>query len=431
MKQIVTIISLYLSLVCTSTIYNNDFNPSDTFLEKKKLIKTETMQSLCCNQKCLRGPRGHKGKYGPQGATGATGSTGITGSTGATGAGVTGATGTNGITGATGATGATGTDGAACSPLENTFFVAQNGNDITGDGSVCNPFLTIQQGINVASEFISLSAFDLQSEPSGVIIKGNDHFRAPVTTRPCVWVMAGTYTENCILKANILVRGVGFNNTRVVGDWTIDSTFTPVGDWRSGFADIGLFGDVTADFLSITSPEGKLYAWNTRFGGNLTLVASNNIINEFLMFGGEVFGNYTQTGLAGQFYGVIMQGGPIILNEQIGSLPYFGQYGGVANNITINAVDSSFVAYLEGTINPGSTLTMNGSFAFVNASTTGIPLINLINYTSGATPSQISRVNDVFGEAYTPSIPANWTPVPTTAQDALDQIAARLVAGGL
>jgi len=34
--------------------------------------------------------------------------------------------------------------------LANTFFVAKNGNDSTGDGSVSKPFLTVQAGINAA-----------------------------------------------------------------------------------------------------------------------------------------------------------------------------------------------------------------------------------------------------------------------------------------
>ena len=81
---------------------------------------------------------------------------------------------------------------------------------------------------------------------------------------------------------------------------------------------------------------------------------------------------------------------------------------------------------------PGSTLTINGTFASIMVNATGLPLIGLIIYISGATSSQISRVNDAFGEAYTPLVSANWhIPIPTTVQDALDQVASRLVVGGL
>ena len=69
--------------------------------------------------------------------------------------------------------------------------------------------------------------------------------------------------------------------------------------------------------------------------------------------------------------------------------------------------------------------------ASIAASAIGLPLNSLISYAGGATSAQISRVNDVFGLAYTPNNPLDWTPVPTNCQEALDQIAARLVAGGL
>jgi len=154
------------------------------------------------------------------------------------------------------------------------------------------------------------------------------------------------------------------------------------------------------------------------------------------MFGGEIFGTYTQTGMQCQHYGVIMQNNTnsfptIILNEQNGSLPLFGQTGGLRYGTQINATTGSFTAYLEGEVASGASLELNGTLASVVASATGLPVESLIIYASGANASQIFRVNDVFGEAYSPSIPADWTPVPTTAQAALDQIAARLVAGGL
>ncbi len=273
---------------------------------------------------------------------------------------------------------------------------------------MCNPFLTVQHGIDVAYTAVT-----------------------DVTTRPCVYVMPGTYTENCVLKANILVRGLSYNSSRIIGNWTIDNTFTPAGDWRSGFADIGIFGTLIVDFLAVGSPEGKLFVWNSRLSGGTTLIANNNPINQFLMFGGEIFGGYTQTGLNGALFNVIMQSGAITLNAQAGQSPSFRQVAGVRQNTQINAVIGLFSAVFQGTVNQGSTLTINGTNATVVASSNALPLINLITYAGGATPAQITRLNDVFGEAYTPAVPANWTPVPTTAQEALDQIAVRLVAGGL
>lgn len=244
--------------------------------------------------------------------------------------------------------------------------------------------------------------------------------------------MPGTYTENPVLKANVLVKGFGFNNTRVSGNWVIDNTFTPAGDFRSGLADIGIFGNFTADFLSVSSPEGKIYTWNVRFGGNVTVVASNTIINQFTSFGGEIFGIYSQTGANGQFYGVIMQGGTIILNEQTGQSPIFSQYGGARCSVVVNSVLFPFFVELEGEVKGGYSLTLNGTMASIIASAIGLPITGLISYVGGATSAQITRINDAFGEAYTPSVLTDWKlPTPQTAQQALDQLASRLTLGGL
>src|SRR5438477_7054556 len=107
------------------------------FTEIILFSKKDTCNELfdCCFEKCLPGPRGKKGHRGHRGRTGTTGPTGATGAIG-----ITGATGTTGATGITGATGATGSGEGSCTPLANTVFVAKNGDDITGDGSVCNPF---------------------------------------------------------------------------------------------------------------------------------------------------------------------------------------------------------------------------------------------------------------------------------------------------
>lgn len=365
---------------------------------------TESYNTINKGLQCCPGPRGKKGKAG---------ATGATGMTGATGAGTTGATGATGFAGSTGATGATGAV-EACS-IANTIYVATSGDDTSGDGSFCNPFLTIQKGIDTAYLLVGSPALRI---------------------RPCVYVMTGNYTENCVLKANVFVQGCGFNSTRVIGDWTIDNTFTPSGDWRSGFANIGIFGNFTADFLAVNSLEGKIFATNTRFSGNMLFVGNNAIINQFLMFGGEIFGTYTQTGMSGSLFNVIMQTNSgsaptLVLNEQIGQAPIFLQVGGIRYNTQINAITQQFFARLEGQVWQNATLNINGPNGFVITSSTGLPINSLITYTSGATSAQISRLNDVFGQGYTPSNPLNWSPAPTNCQEALNQIAARLVAGGL
>lgn len=302
--------------------------------------------------------------------------------------------------------------GGDCDPLEYTFFVAKNGNDTTGDGSACNPFLTIQKGIDEASAVASPLS--------------------PITIRPVVWVMPGTYsTPTITLKANVLVRGLGFNNTRVTSNWVLDATFVspPSNDARSGWADIGIFGSVTADFNALNSNEGKLYSINARFGGAITLT-SKSTINQFLFFGGEIFGPYIQNGMNVQFNGVTVQNsGTITLNFMVGGSNSFLQDGGIRANTTINGVGGTFNAFLKGNIDRGATLTLNGTGAMVNSGANALPIKSLISLIGGALETQITRVNDAFGEAYTPAVPGNWAiPRPTTVQEALDRMAANIPA---
>lgn len=427
-----------LLFACLSTI------PSFTLTEHEPIHDNDDLNLRACLNACIqtyaRGPRGKKGKTGATGATGNTGTTGSTGTTGATGPGggdpgSTGATGSTGSTGATGATGNTGTTGSTGATgigatgatgatgaggdclIQNTVYVAKNGNDTTGDGSACNPFLTVQQGID--------TAYALYVSP------------LDITTRPCVIVMPGTYTENIVLKANISVEGFGFNSSRIIGNWTIDNTFTPAGDWRSSISDLGVFGNFTADFQAVNSNEGKIYATNIRFGGGGNMVfTAFSFINQFLMFGGEIFGSFTQTGMNVTFFNVAFENNTsptprLIINEKPGQFTAFTQFGGTRYGTQLNTTTDSVLAFFLGSVGPNASLVINGPTSSVTATSNGIPAESFISYLAGATPAQIFRVNDAFGQAYTPTTPADWTPVPTTAQEAFDQIATRLVAGGL
>jgi len=134
------------------------------------------------------------------GPTGATGPTGF-GDTGPTGvSGPTGPAGTNGVTGPTGA-GATGPTGPAGPPFlaNQIYWIAKNGNDTTGNGSIGNPFLTIGKAIGLAN---------------------NNSIGTTVIVQP------GVYTVNLTLSnKNVSIMGTGNLpsqqlNTSIVGNHT-------------------------------------------------------------------------------------------------------------------------------------------------------------------------------------------------------------------
>ena len=299
--------------------------------------------------------------------------------------------------------------GTVSSPMSYVVFVAQNGSDTSGNGSAGNPYLTIQKGID--------EAYLMASHMS------------PVSTRPVVWVMPGTYNENPVLKASVLVRGLGFNDTRVMGNWTIDGTFTtpPSNDARSGWADIGLFGTVVVDFLGFNSNEGKIFAYNTRFGGAITINGFSSI-NQFIVFCGEYFATVTLNGMVTQFNSFVSQGNPtIVCNYSTSGGNTFSQSGGNRGNISINGVSGTYTCILNGNANQGATLSLNGLNAIVIAGSNSLPLSTLISYSGGATLSQITLINDAYGTAYIPTSLPNWNGLqPTSVSNALDRIAAKI-----
>lgn len=294
--------------------------------------------------------------------------------------------------------------GAFSSLLQNVFFVAKNGNNATADGSVGKPYLTVQAAINAAA---------LVASPA---------------TRCVVFVMAGTYAENCTLKANVLVRGLGYNASRITGTWTLDGSFTPAGDHRSGWADVGLFtpGTITADFLGLSSNEGKLYAWNVRFGGSITATSFSSI-NQLLMFGCEIFGTLTLNGMNTQLIGCISQNSAsVVCNRQAGGANSLTTSGGSLFSVTVNALVGAFSAYLGHAAQSGAGLTLNGTGATVYASTNSIPQRSLVSFLGGALQAQLQRLNDAFGLGFSPLVVGDWSPVPVSTQEALDQLGGRI-----
>jgi hypothetical protein len=149
----------------------------------------------------LQGDTGATGQTGATGGTGALGPTGAAGSTGPTGAastvaGPTGATGPTGA-GATGATGPTGPNGTL--KLNQAIYVAKNGNDTTGNGSMGTPFITIAKALTLCR---------------------NDSIGSTI------YIMPGAYTENLTLSnLNVSLVGSGSfpgeqQNTTIIGNHT-------------------------------------------------------------------------------------------------------------------------------------------------------------------------------------------------------------------
>jgi hypothetical protein len=279
----------------------------------------------------------------------------------------------------------------------NTLVVSKNGNDGTANGTWEKPYLTIQAAINAVV--------------------------APTPpTRYSILVMPGTYVENITLKANVFLVGTVYNSTRLSGTVTLDASFTPAGDHRSGIANMFISGLVTANFLALSSNEGKLYFNTCRFGSGLTATSFSSI-NQLFIHDSEMFGTLTLNGMNTVLMDYIaFNSGAIIANYTAGGANALTTSGGSLFNVTINAVAGAFSCFFNHAVQDSATLNLNGTLGVINASSNSYPRRNLVTYLGGATIAQLFYTNDAAGIGYIPMTPLNWPVGTDTVQKALDYL---------
>lgn len=292
---------------------------------------------------------------------------------------------------------------------QNAVYVAKNGNDSIADGSYRMPFLTIQAAMNYAyTKYVA--PVEGQTDPNTYL-------------RPCVLVMPGTYNDgNLLLLPQICIQGFGFNHSRIVGDWSLSlggewanynppSAFPPNSppdptlvdnDMRSSWINVGLFGDINIDFAPVISNEGKLYAIDVRFGGNIVISEKliNPVSNNITFTDCEFTGDVTLNGIPFLFENCVTKGGTFTFNQAIGTgVDNIGSTsGGSYGNIVVNspnpgAVAPACVLQFNHSAQLGATLTLNGPFSTIKSDISSIPLQSLISLLGGATLNQIERIN--------------------------------------
>jgi Collagen triple helix repeat (20 copies) len=369
---------------------------------------------------------GPPGPTGPTGATGATGATGPQGPTGATGA--TGATGPQGPTGAQGPPGQGGCD----EPTTQTrvVFVTKAGDDATADGTVCHPFLTITAAM--ASITDAISPFP---DPNNV------------TKRYVISIGPGQYIESQVhLKANVQLVGTSSLLTRLAIPFDInDPSWTDLNfskDPRSGFVGVSLLSPpLDFNFQVPQSVSGKLFFRNVSITPTPVFTALATSVNQVNIGDSQLSSGYTQNGINMSMFGSFVSAGNITINSQISTDTQVNLVGGGINgniivnvqsgHIPIDPLNLTSFAITENNFNPfpnSGALIVNGVnnvITRVRATADSIPIRQRLTLIGTAT--SLVRVNDAFGSAYTPTNPADWTaPPPTTVQEALDRIAAKI-----
>jgi len=321
--------------------------------------------------------------------------------------------------------------------LNNTRWVAKNGLD-TNDGSIQNPFLTIQKGID-----------DLAGTSSGTVM-----------------VAAGNYIENIQLRPNIAIVGMGGNvrGARLQGNITLHPTFTGATAYRNNISSLLVVGNVNIDYVANAATDGRVIFQYCVITGTFGANSGASTANGVVQYISEIQGSLTISGGVNSFYsGNII--GSLTFNA-FDSSSFFGSYGvRLQNNFTQNGGQTTFTNSVIGntaaTVNinvqPGQPLTRFNQFNTVvggNININGNNVDLLIyqstgkcqttgyNFTSVGSATQLyvdadtfhlsafvntgtsflQRTSDSYFLEYDPATPAKWSVGLNNVKTALDEV---------
>jgi hypothetical protein len=157
--------------------------------------------------------------------------------------------------------------------FSQTVYVAKNGNDTTGNGSLQKPYLTIQAAMNSITD-------------------------ATPTKRYVIKLLAGDYTESSVsLKANVFIIGESRESTKITGSVSLNANFSGSADNRSGFSQLSLISSCDFNWNTVTSAAGKLYFNEVSFSSSLNFYGYNNPIAQCFFDTCLMFGSMTVSGI--------------------------------------------------------------------------------------------------------------------------------------
>lgn len=329
----------------------------------------------------------------------------------------------------------TGGGGGTVPAIAGLYFVASNGNDGTGTGSIAAPFLTIQAAINKA--VTDGHGFASQAQ---VLVMPAATTYAGFTSANGVSV-AGLPSGQSVVKVgqSVIMPDASGQATNFVGLEQLNFRFAGDNCLIFGAGNAGNARVEDCDFTVTGTPAAAVFMGNV---GSLTVVDSNVSStgvgyeqgNGTLNIQGDCITTTVAQALdlvSGVFQG---QGGV-----------YTSTGGGVA---TIEAASNFFLA--DARVRNSSAAASSAGLSFLSgalASTTKVSISvasTNFNYVvaSGADYTQAftdfldssNKTVSVSGGAFTggidlldyvPAVPGNWSPVPTAIQPALDQLGAR------
>jgi hypothetical protein len=239
-------------------------------------------------------------------------------------------------------------------------FVAKNGNDSTGIGSVLNPFASVGAAIAAVSD-------------------------ASPAKRYVIRVSAGVYSETSALniKPNVFVVGSSQDGVRITAPaFGLDASFTGNADNRSGMANLFTVGAHNYNFGTVTSTAGKLYFRDVTFNyvssaaDAAVTITGTNSVNQAQFDNCTFFGTITFSGVSVGVFTNNKCFTSIVLNQHSSVATVLNAAGGFADGLTATAAVNNFsrrCSVFARSMKFDGTVTVDGPSAYFDYTVSSLP----------------------------------------------------------
>lgn len=246
------------------------------------------------------------------------------------------------------------------------LWVAKNGSDTTGDGTLARPFLTINRAC------------------TAIRALGN----ASTTIRYAVVVGPGRFTEDLVMSDWTWIVGIDTEASRVTfTTFTFGAEFDANVDHRCGLQSMTISGGGPVDFAAANSEQGKISFINVWFADSWTFTAMTNqnqvtlancLLSGFTQNGFDYFNvmncagvnganftvNDTATLSATTYFRSSEIDGQLFVNATAGGLIYANVLwlgSSLAGFLTLNGANASIAASSSPILFPGGVILLAGA----------------------------------------------------------------------
>lgn len=246
------------------------------------------------------------------------------------------------------------------------LWVAKNGSDTTGDGSLARPFLTINRAC------------------TAIRAMGN----ASDTIRYAIMVGAGRFTENIVMSDWTFVAGATTEATRVTfSSWAFGPEWDTNVQHKCGLQSMTISGGGPVDFAAANSEQGRISFIDVWFADSWTFTAMTNLnqvtlqsclLSGFTQNGFDYFNvmncagvnganvtiNDTPTLSATTYFRSSELDGQLVVNATAGGLIYANVLwlgSALAGFLTLNGANASIAAVSNPILFPGGVILLAGA----------------------------------------------------------------------